>query len=127
RRSINIAGAFAHVLTDAYAFAATLAAGLVIAAGGFDRADPAASLVVVVLMLRASSGLLRESGKVLLEAAPEGVDLGELRNHLLEASHVVAVHDLHVWTSGSRLPSVSAHVVLQDECFLDGHSPQILD
>jgi cobalt-zinc-cadmium efflux system protein len=127
RRSINIAGAFAHVVTDAYAFAATIAAGVVILATHYRRADAIASLLVVALVLRASARLLRDSGKVLLEAAPEHVDLVELRSHLLETSHVVAVHDLHVWTSGSRLPSVSVHVVVEDECFVDGHSPQILD
>lgn len=127
RSSLNITGAFAHVVTDAYAFAATLVSGIVIVASGYRRADPIASLLVVVLMLRAARGLLRDSGRVLLESAPENVDLVELRTHLLETAHVVAVHDLHVWTSGSDLPTVSAHVVVQDECFSDGHSPQILD
>jgi cobalt-zinc-cadmium efflux system protein len=127
RASLNITGALAHVVTDAYAFAATLIAGIVIVATGFRRADPIASLFVVTLILRASIGLLRDSGRVLLESAPEHVDLAELRSHLLETTHVVAVHDLHVWTSGSSLPTVSAHVVVQDECFTDGHSPQILD
>jgi cobalt-zinc-cadmium efflux system protein len=127
RRSLNIAGAFAHVVTDAYAFAATIVAGVVVLAAGFRRADSIASLLVVLLMLRAARSLLRESGKVLLEAAPEHVDLTLLRTHLLDTSHVVAVHDLHVWTSGSQLPTVSAHVVVEDQCFVDGHSPQILD
>jgi cobalt-zinc-cadmium efflux system protein len=86
-----------------------------------------ASLVVVVLMLRAAGSLLRESGRVLLEAAPESVDLADLRAHLLETVHVIDVHDLHVWTSGSRLPTVSAHVVVADDCFLDGAAPQLLD
>jgi cobalt-zinc-cadmium efflux system protein len=127
RASLNITGALAHVVTDAYAFAATLIAGIVIVASGFQRADPIASLFVVALILRAAIGLLRDSGRVLLESAPEHVDLAELRSHLLDTAHVVAVHDLHVWTSGSSLPTVSAHVVVQDECFTDGHSPQILD
>jgi cobalt-zinc-cadmium efflux system protein len=127
RGSINVAGAFAHVVTDAYAFAATIIAGIVVLATGWERADPVASLVVVALMLRASAGLLRESGQVLLEAAPETVDIVVLRTHLLETDHVVDVHDLHVWTSGSRLPAASAHVVVEDECFRDGHAPQILD
>lgn len=127
RRSLNIAGAFAHVMTDAAAFAATLVAGIVIAASGAHRADPAAALFVVVLMVRAALALLRESGKVLLEAAPEHVDLSELRRHLIETADVVAVHDLHVWTSGSRLPTVSAHVVIDDRCFDDGRAPRVLD
>ena len=127
RSSLNIAGAFAHVLTDAYAFAATIVAGVVVLATGFGRADPIASLVVVVLMLRASWQLLRDSGHVLLEAAPEHVDLPALRAHLLETPNVLDVHDLHVWTSGSRLPSVSAHVVVAEDCFTDGQAPVLLD
>jgi cobalt-zinc-cadmium efflux system protein len=127
RRSINIAGAFAHVATDALAFAATVVAGIVVLASGVRRADPVASLVVVVLMLRASTGLLRDAGRVLLDAAPAGVDVDDLRRHLLSAGHVVDVHDLHIWTAGSRLPTVSAHVVVEDGCFGDGHAPGILD
>ena len=83
--------------------------------------------LVVVLMARAAWSLLRDSGHVLLEGAPANVDLVELRSHLLDTPHVVAVHDLHVWTSGSRLPSVSVHVVIDDVCFADGRSPQLLD
>jgi len=127
RSSLNIAGAFAHVLTDAYAFAATIIAGIVVVATGFRRADPIASLVVVALMLHAAWQLLRDSGHVLLEAAPENVDLAALRAHLIETPNVLDVHDLHVWTSGSRLPSVSAHVVVSDGCFRSGETPRLLD
>ena len=127
RRSLNVAGAFAHVVTDAYAFAATIVAGVVVLATGAHRADPAASLVVVVLLLLAAWRLLRASGRVLLEAAPEHVDLEDLRTHLLESGHVLDVHDLHVWTVGSALPTVSAHVVVADDCFSDGHAPRLLD
>ena len=127
RRSLNIAGAFAHVATDAAAFAATIVAGVVVLATGTHRADPVAALFVVALMARAAWSLLRDSGHVLLEGAPANVDLTELRAHLMETAYVVAVHDLHAWTSGSRLPSVSAHVVVDDVCFADGRSPQLLD
>jgi len=127
RRSINIAGAFAHVATDAAAFAATLVAGIVIALTGARRVDPIAALLVVLLMVRSAVTLLRESGKGLVEAAPEHVDLQELRQHLLDTAYVVAVHDLHVWTSGSQLPTVSAHVVIDDECWTRGYSPRVLD
>lgn len=127
RQSLNVAGAIAHVVTDAYAFAATLVAGVVVATTGFTRADPIASLVVVVLMLRSSSSLLRRSGAVLLDRTPEGVDLAELRDHLVESAHVIDVHDLHAWTVGSGLPAVSAHVVVAPECFSGGDAPQLLD
>jgi cobalt-zinc-cadmium efflux system protein len=127
RSSLNVEGAFQHVLTDLYAFAATLLAGILIVAEGFERADAIASLVVVLLMLRAAWGLLRASVRILLEAAPEAVDLADVRAHLLEPEHVLDVHDLHIWTVTSDLPAVSAHIVIDDSCFQDGHAPQVLD
>lgn len=125
--SLNVKGAFQHILTDLYGFVATLVAGLVIVLTGFVRADSIASLVVVALMLHAARGLLRDSGRILLEAAPEGVDLAAIRVHLNENAHVQDVHDLHVWTVTSDLPALSAHVVVDDDCFLDGHVPTLLD
>jgi cobalt-zinc-cadmium efflux system protein len=127
RGSLNVEGAFQHILTDLYGFLATLIAGLVILAASFNRADAIASLVVVALMLRAAWGLLKASLRVLLEAAPEAVDLADVRSHLLEPPHVRDVHDLHVWTVTSDLPAISAHIVVDDSCFLDGHAPQVLD
>jgi cobalt-zinc-cadmium efflux system protein len=73
RGSINVRGAFAHIITDLYGFIGTLVAGIVIIITGFERADAIASLIVVGLMLRAAWGLLRETGRILLEAAPEGM------------------------------------------------------
>lgn len=127
RHSINIKGVVAHVLTDAYAFAATIIAGVVVMATGWRRADPIASLFVVLLLLRAARSLLQESGRVLLEAAPSEVDLALVRRHLLDSTHVVDVHDLHVWTVTSGLPALSVHVVITDDCFITGHAPQLLD
>jgi len=127
RSSLNVEGAFQHILTDAYAFIATIIAGVIILATGFRRADAIASLVVVALMLHAAWGLLRDSGRILLEMAPEGVDLVDLRAHLLQTDHVVDVHDLHAWTVTSDLPALSAHVVVSDGCFDSGHCPRILD
>jgi cobalt-zinc-cadmium efflux system protein len=127
RHSINVKGVVAHVLTDAFAFAATIVAGVVIMATGWRRADPVASLVVVALLLRAARGLLLESGRVLLEAAPSEVDLELVRHHLMEASYVVDLHDLHVWTVTSGLPALSVHVVISDDCFTTGRAPALLD
>jgi cobalt-zinc-cadmium efflux system protein len=127
RSSINIEGAFQHILTDLYAFIGTVVAGMVILLTGFNRADPIASLLVVVLMLYAAWGLLKSSGRVLLEAAPESVDLPSVREHLLELPEVSEVHDLHVWTVTSDLPALSAHIVVVDDCFTAGHAPQVLD
>ncbi|HEX3898735.1 MAG TPA: cation diffusion facilitator family transporter [Mycobacteriales bacterium] len=127
RRSMNIAGAMSHVVTDAYGFAASIAAGAVIVGTGWRRADPVASLLLVFVLLHAARGLLRESGRVLLEAAPSDVDLALVREHLLDASYVVEVHDLHVWTVTSGLPALSVHVVITEECFTAGRAPALLD
>lgn len=127
RSSLNVEGSFQHILTDLYGFIATAIAGIVVLATGFTRADAIASLVVVTLMLHAAWGLLRDSGRILLEGAPERVDLDQVREHLLETGHVNDVHDLHVWTVTSDLPALSAHIVLGEDCFHDGHAPVILD
>jgi cobalt-zinc-cadmium efflux system protein len=127
RRSINVAAVVAHVLTDAYAFAATIVAGVLVVTTGWNRADPVASLVVVVLLVRAARELLMESGRVLLEAAPTEVDLALVRQHLLEAPNVVDLHDLHIWTVTSGLPALSVHVVINDACFTNGQVPVLLD
>lgn len=127
RRALHVEGAFRHVLTDLYGFLATALAGVAIVTTGFARADALASLVIVVLMARTAWQLLGSAGRILLEAAPEDVDLDAVRDHLLGAPHVEAVHDLHVWTVTSGLPALSAHVVVASGCFDDGHTPQILD
>lgn len=127
RSSLNVEGSFLHIITDLYAFIATVIAGVVILVTGFGRADAFASLVVVGLMLKAAWGLLRASGRVLLEAAPDNFNLDEVRAHLLEIVHVRDVHDLHAWSVTSSLPALSAHVVIDNSCFSDGQSPHILD
>lgn len=127
RTSLNVEGSFQHILTDLYGFIATVIAGAVILATGFARADAIASLIVVGLMLHAAWGLLRDAGRILLEGVPEGVDLGEIRTHMMAPPHVLDVHDLHVWTVTSNLPALSAHVTLADECFHGGHAPAVLD
>lgn len=127
RGSLNVEGAFQHILTDLYAFAGTAIAGVVILLTGFTRADGIASLVVVALMIWAGYHLLRDSGRVLLEGAPAGVSLDEVRDHILELPEVRGVHDLHAWTVTSDMPALSAHVVVDEDCFANGTAPQVLD
>jgi len=127
RSTLNAEGAFQHVAVDLAGFLATALAGGLILGFGLERADAIASLVVVVLMVRSAVGLLAASGRVLLEAAPDDVDVAVVREHLLGSSHVQGVHDLHAWSVSSDLPVLSAHVVITDTCFSDGHAPQILD
>jgi cobalt-zinc-cadmium efflux system protein len=118
RQSMNVEGSFQHILTDLYAFVATAVAGVVILTTGFDRADAIAALLVAALMLRAAAGLLRDSGRVLLEAAPEGMSVSEIGTAIAEHPNVASVHDLHVWTIGSGFPALSAHVLVHpgDDC-----------
>jgi cobalt-zinc-cadmium efflux system protein len=127
RRSLNVEGAFRHILTDLYGFAGTLIAGVVIAVWGFDRADSIASLLVVLLMLKAAVQLLRPALRILLEATPEDIDVDEVRRHLMELPEVQSVHDLHAWTLTSSLPILTAHVVVTDECFTTGEAGRVLD
>lgn len=127
RQSLNIEGAYRHILTDLYGFAGTLIAGIVIVATGFDRADAVASLIVVLLMLGAAVRLLRPAVHILLEATPEDIDLDEVRRHLVELPEVQSVHDLHAWTLTSSLPILTAHVVVTDECLRTGDAGRVLD
>ncbi len=110
RSSLNVEGAFQHVLTDLVAFIATAIAGLVILVTGFDRADGIASLFVAAVMLRAAWGLLRDSGRIFLEAAPRGVDVDAIGKAMVSQPGVSEVHDLHVWEVTSGFVALSAHV-----------------
>lgn len=127
RRNLNVRGAFLHVLSDLYAFAATAIAGVVLMVSHWERADAVASLFVVVLMARSAWGLLRDAGTILLQAAPENLDLADVRAHLVEVEHVLDVHDLHAWTVASGQPTLSAHVVVSEACFESNYAPRILD
>jgi cobalt-zinc-cadmium efflux system protein len=115
RQSMNIEGSFQHILTDLLAFIATAIAGAIILATGFIRADGIASLLIAAIMLKAAYGLLKDSGRVLLEIAPEGVSVEEIGTALAGYPQVVEVHDLHVWEVGSDLPSMSAHVLVDPD------------
>jgi cobalt-zinc-cadmium efflux system protein len=113
RRSVNVRGAFAHIVTDLYGFIGTLIAGIVIIVTGFSRADSIASLIVVGLMLYAAWGLLRETGRILLEAAPEGYAPGDIVAEITSQPGVASVHDVHVWLITSGFPALSAHVLVR--------------
>jgi cobalt-zinc-cadmium efflux system protein len=127
RRSLNVEGAFQHVLTDLFAFIATAIAGAVVLATGFNRADGIAALVVAALMLRSGFGLLRDSGRVLLEAAPKGLDPQEVGRALASQHHVVEVHDLHLWEVSSSFPTLSAHVLVRPECDCQAHRRELAE
>jgi cobalt-zinc-cadmium efflux system protein len=115
RDSMNIEGSFQHILTDLAAFVFTAIAGAVILLTGFDRADGIASLIVAAIMLHASWGLLRESGRVFLEAAPRGLDPDEIGNAMAAMAGVHDIHDLHLWEVTSGFPAFSAHVTVDED------------
>jgi cobalt-zinc-cadmium efflux system protein len=125
--SLNLRAAYLEVLTDLLGSVAVLAAALLVLLAGLDRADPVATLLVAALVLPRSFLLLREAVDVLLEATPRDVDVEEVRTRLSSIDGVVEVHDLHVWTITSGLPSLSAHVVVEDDCLATRGLGSLLD
>jgi cobalt-zinc-cadmium efflux system protein len=113
RASLNIEGAFLHNLMDLYSSLAAAAAGVLIVTAGFDAADSIAALTVCALMLFAAWGLLRDSGRIFLEAAPKGIDVEAIGTAMAAAPDVIEVHDLHVWEVSSGFPALAAHVLVR--------------
>ena len=112
RESLNVRGAFLHVATDLAAFVGTAVAGALVLATGWDRFDPIAGLLVAALMVRSAWSLLRESGRIFMEASPAGIDPADVARSIAEDADVVEVHDLHVWTVTSGFPALAAHVLV---------------
>jgi cation diffusion facilitator family transporter len=125
--SLNTRGAYLEVVGDALGSLAVIVAAVVIATTGWTAADVVASFAVGALVLPRAWTLLREAFDVLLEAAPKGVDLDDVRAHVLGVAGVVDVHDLHAWTITSGQPVLSAHVVVSEEVLADGHGGRVLD
>jgi cobalt-zinc-cadmium efflux system protein len=113
RRSLNIRGAYLHILTDVAAFAGTALAALLILLTGWNRLDPAASLAVAALALFAAWTLVRDSGRIFLEGAPPSVPPDEVGEAIVGHPGVVEAHDVHVWTVTSGFPALSAHVLVE--------------
>jgi cobalt-zinc-cadmium efflux system protein len=116
RESLNVEGSFQHLLTDLYGFIGTAIAAAVILATGFQRADPLVSLLIAALMTRSGVSLLKASGRIFMEAAPEDLDPQAIGRALVAESGVVEVHDLHVWEITSGFPALSAHVLVGKDC-----------
>jgi cobalt-zinc-cadmium efflux system protein len=110
RTNLNLEGVLRHTAADALGALAVIAAAIVILATGWERADPVVSLAIGVLILLGSWRLLREPFNVLMEAAPEGIDVEELGRAMVGVPGVREVHDLHVWTVTSGFPALAAHV-----------------
>ena len=123
RDSLNMRGAHLEVLGDLAGSVAVIVAAVAIIATGWQQADALASAFIGLLILPRTWRLLREAVDILLEATPKGVDLDQVRAHILEARGVADVHDLHAWTITSGMNVVSAHVVLTE----DADPPGVLD
>ena len=124
--NFNMRAAFLEVLNDALGSVGVIVAAVVIATTGFQRADAIAGLLIACLILPRAVKLMWETSSVLMEFTPKGLDLEDVRRHILALEHVIDVHDMHASTVASGLPTISAHVVVRDECFSDGHAARLL-
>lgn len=112
--SLNVRGAYLHVLGDMLASGGTVVAALIIRSTGWLQADPIASLLTTILIVLGAWRLVRESVDVLLEAAPSHIDLDGVRRQLESVGGVESVHDLHVWTVTSGMVALSAHAIVRE-------------
>jgi cobalt-zinc-cadmium efflux system protein len=113
RGGLNVEAAFRHVLADLLGSLGVVAAAVVVLATGWLEADPLAGMLIGVLVLVSSWTILRDSTRILLEAAPAGIDTQAVGDRLARAPGVVEVHDLHIWTITSGFPALSAHVLVR--------------
>lgn len=124
--NFNMRAAFLEVLNDALGSLGVIVAAIVIWTTAFQRADALAGLFIAALIVPRAFKLMRETTSVLMEFTPKGLDLDAVRAHILELEHVKDVHDLHASTVATGLPTITAHVVVEDECFMDGHAVEML-
>lgn len=124
--NFNMRAAFLEVLNDALGSVGVIVAAIVIATTGFAQADAVAGLFIAALIVPRAVKLMRETTSVLMEFTPRGLDLDDVRAHILCLDHVTDVHDLHASTVATGLPTITAHVVVEDRCFSDGHAAEVL-
>lgn len=127
KASLNMRAAFLEVLVDALGTLAVMVSAILILTTGYTRADTLAAFLIAALIIPRAVILLRDAVRILMDFTPAGLDLDEVRRHMLAVDHVIDVHDLHASTVASGLPTLSAHVVLDESCFSDGHAIEILD
>lgn len=114
RESINVRGAYLHVLGDLLASIGTVVAAILIRFTGWLVADPIASFLTTALIMRGAWSLVRESVDVLLESAPRHIDPAAVRAQLEAIPGIESVHDLHVWTVTPKMVAMSAHAIVRD-------------
>ena len=125
--NLNMRAAFLEVVNDALGSVAVIMSAVVIALTGWTRIDALAGMLIAGLIVPRAIIILREAGSILLESTPAGLDLDEVRRHILEVPHVVGVHDLHASTIATGLPVLTAHVVVEDACFAEGAAQMLGD
>ena len=125
-KNLNMRAAFLEVTNDALGSVAVIISALLIAAFGWYRADAIAGILIALLIIPRTLILLRTSASVLLESTPPGLDLAEVRRHILELPGVVAVHDLHASQVSTDLPTLTAHVVVDEAALLGGGAAELL-
>ena len=122
RQSLNVEGSFQHILTDLYAFIATAVAGAIIWLTGWNRVDALAALIVAALMAKAGYGLVKESGRIFLEAAPQGLNPEVIAAAIRSQQGVTGLADLHVWELTSGMVALSGHLYVEED--IDCHAVQ---
>lgn len=127
KESLNVRGAYLEVLGDLLGSVAVVIAGLVILFTGWTPIDPIASIAIALLILPRAYSLLKDVVAVLLEATPKGLDVEEVRAHMLAVPGVAAVHDVHAWTITSGVPAFSAHVTIEDGVWSERDYHEVLD
>lgn len=126
RANLNMRAAFLEVVNDALGSVAVIIGAVVVLLSGWTRADAIAGMLIAVLIAPRAVLILREASSVLMETVPAGLDIADIRKHIEEMPHVLEVHDLHVSRISTGLPVLTAHVVMDEYCFHDGHAGEIL-
>ncbi len=126
RSSINVRGAYLEVLGDLLGSVAVIIAAIVILTTGWLPADAIASLLIAAMIVPRAVSLLREVVSVLAESAPAGTEVAEIRQHILDAPGVTAVHDVHVWQLTRGAPVFTAHIVVEPALLADGRAAALL-
>ena len=124
--NLNMRAAFLEVVNDALGSVAVIISAIIITTTGWVRIDAITGMLIAALIVPRAITILREAGHILLESTPKGLNLDDVRAHVLAVRHVQDVHDLHASTIATGLPVLTAHVVLDEACFTDGHAAEML-
>jgi cobalt-zinc-cadmium efflux system protein len=112
--SLNMRGAYLHVVSDLLGSVATVIAALLVRYTGWLAADPVASILMTLLIVRGAWRLVKESVDVLLESTPSHISVGSVRKQLEAIPGIESIHDLHVWTVTSGVVAMSAHAIVRE-------------